>query len=397
VTPPDAPEPAAAAAVVDDHDGPAEARLRWSETARELATLLLSGAGVDDALRAVVTRVSELTNADMAGVLMPSVDDDCSMTIVTAVGRAADDYEGVRLPMNGTYLGAVHEAGQPRLIEDISTMPVIGRRAAVVGELTAAFGPGMTAPLGDAPGGGLLAVLRSSGREPFSRQDLELLSAFASQAAVVLALARAHERERDLQLQADRERIARDLHDHVVQRVFATALSLDRLGRSVEADHPDMAARLSRSVDDLHGTIVRIRTSIFELHESEGTSSAAVRARLADVVRSVAEGHELQPELRIHCENDNLRPDLVLDLVAAVRELVTNVVRHAEAQQVSVSVAVSDAVCVTVTDDGRGLPRHPVRSGLANLAARAERRGGTLDCRSSGSGTEIRWTVPLTC
>jgi signal transduction histidine kinase len=382
--------------VTDDPDRAdrVETRLRWSEAAMELATSLLSGADPDDVLRVVATRVSALTQADMAGVLAPSVD-DCSMTIVTAVGLAADDYEGVRLPLNGTYLGALHQSGTPRLYDDISTMPVIGRRAAAVVELTGTFGPGMTAPLGDAPGGRLLAVLRSSHREPFTSQDLDLLSAFAAQAAVFLELARARERQRVLQVQADRERIARDLHDHVVQRIFATALSLDRFGRSLEADHPDIAARLSRTVDDLHGTIVRIRTSIFELHEAGGTSSADVRARLADVVRSVAEGHDLQPDLRIHCENDNLPSDLVLDLVAVVRELVTNVVRHAEAQRISVTVTVADTVGVTVTDDGQGLPRLPVRSGLANLAARAERRGGTLDCRSSGSGTEIQWMVPL--
>ena len=373
----------------------ADSRRRWGQAATEMATALLSGADPDEVLRAVSTQVLSLTRADMAGVLAPSVDDPATMTIVAAVGQGADDYEGVRLPLTGTYLGALYEAGVPRVMEDISTMPVIGHRAAAVVELTASFGPGMIAPLGNAPGRGMLAVLRASGREPFPADDLDLLAAFAAQASVVLELARAQQRERRLQVQADRDRIARDLHDHVVQRIFATALSLDRLGRSVEELAPEVAAGLSARVDELHGTIARIRTSIFELHEAEDASAADVRHRLAEVLRSVTDGHDVRPDLRIRSERDDLPPDLTLDVVAVVRELVTNVVRHAGAGRVTVTVEFADNACVVVTDDGRGLPPVHVRSGLANLADRAERRGGKLSTTSSPSGTEIRWSAPI--
>jgi signal transduction histidine kinase len=373
----------------------AEARRRWGQAATEMATALLSGADPDDVLRVVSDQVLALSNADMAGVLAPNFDDPETMTIVAAVGQDADDYEGVRLPMNGTYLGELHEAGLPQLVDDISTMPVIGHRAAAVVELTATFGPGMIAPMGNSPGRGMLAVLRSSGRESFDPDELDLLGAFAAQASVVLELARAQQRERRLQVQADRDRIARDLHDHVVQRIFATALSLDRLSRSLDPSRAETAARLSRSVDELHGTIARIRTSIFELHEAEDVSSAAVRRRLAEVLRSVTEGHEVRPDLRIRYERDDLPPDLVLDLVAVVRELATNVVRHARAQRLTVTVGVTEEVEVVVTDDGCGLPPVTVRSGLANLADRAERRGGHLTAVAAVSGTEIRWSVPV--
>jgi signal transduction histidine kinase len=372
----------------------AETRRRWGQAATEMATALLSGADPDDVLRAVSTQVLALTRADMAGVLAPSVGDPRTLTIVAAVGQGADDYEGVRLPLTGTYVGALYEAGDPRVMEDISTMPVVGRRPAAVVELTASFGPGMVAPMGHTPGRGMLAVLRASGREPFPPDDLDLLAAFAAQASVVLELARAQQRERRLQVQADRDRIARDLHDHVVQRIFATALSLDRLSRSMEPEQRDSAALLSRSVDDLHGTIARIRTAIFELHGSEDVSPAAVRKRLAEVLRSVTDGHEVRPDLRIRYERDDLPPDLVLDVVAVVRELATNVVRHADAQRLTVTVDVTDEVEVVVTDDGCGLPPVTVRSGLANLADRAERRGGRLTAVAAVSGTEIRWTVP---
>ena len=373
----------------------AETRRRWGQATTEMATALLSGANPDDVLRAVSTQVSALTNADMAGVLSPSVDDDESMTIVAAVGHAADDIEGVRLPLPGTYLGATQQAGVARLIEDINSMPVVGTRAAAVVEMTVGYGPAMLAPLGSSPGRGLLAVMRSLGREPFTPDELDLMAAFAAQASVVLELARAQERERVLQVQADRDRIARDLHDHVVQRIFATGLALDRISRSLEATTPDVAARISERVDELDGTIARIRSSIFELQEADDASPVAVRRRIGEVVRSVTDGHDLRPDLRIRHGVEDLSPDLVLDLVAVVRELVTNVVRHAGASRLTVAVTVAEDVTVVVTDDGCGLPAITVRSGLTNLADRAERRGGRLTTSSGDSGTEVSWSVPL--
>jgi signal transduction histidine kinase len=372
-----------------------ETRRRWAQATTDMATALLSGADPDEVLRAVTTRVSQLTGADMAGVLAPSLDDDGTMTIVAAVGQAADDVEGVRLPLAGTYLGATHRAGVARLIDDISTMPVVGRRAATVVELSAGYGPTLIAPLGSLPDRSLLVAMRAVGQPAFYPEDLDLLSGFAAQASVAIELARAQQRERRLQVQADRDRIARDLHDHVVQRIFATALSLDRVSRSLESEHADAAARLSRSVDELDGTMAEIRAAIFELHEEQGPEPPTIRRRLADVVREVTEAHPFQRDVRFRGPVDDLPRDLEPDLMAVVRELVTNVVRHAQAGRVSVTVSVGDDVTVSVTDDGVGLPGVTARSGLSNLADRAERRGGRLHTSAGVSGTEVSWTVPL--
>ena len=178
------------------HAERAEARRRWGQAATEMATALLSGADPDDVHPDGVHPGVGAHQRRHGRCHDPSADGDEYMTIVAGVGHAASDYEGVRVPLAGTYLGALYEAGVPRLIDDISTMPLVARRAAPSVELTAAFGPGMVVPLGKGPGRGLLAVLRSAGRERFTPDELDLLSAFAAQAAVVLELARAQQRER---------------------------------------------------------------------------------------------------------------------------------------------------------------------------------------------------------
>jgi signal transduction histidine kinase len=370
-----------------------EKRHRWGQAATEMATALLSGADPDDVLRAVSTRVSDLTGGDMAGVLTPSADDDGTLTIVAAVGHYGDDVEGVRVPLAGSYVGPTLAAGVPRLIEDISTMPVVGRRAAVVVELTTGYGPAMIVPLGTGSDRGLLVTLRRRGAPGFDAEDLASMATFATRASVVLELARTQQRERRLQLQTDRDRIARDLHDHVVQRIFATALSLDRLSRVLQPEQPEAADRLCRIVDELDGTMAEIRAAIFELHQEDGPRSA-VRSQLADVVRQVTEGHDLQRDVRFRGQVDDLPREIVPDLVAVVRELVTNVVRHAGACRVTVTVGSADEVTVAVADDGTGLPEVTARSGLANLADRAERRGGRLTTFAGPSGTQVCWAVP---
>ena len=372
-----------------------ETRARWGQTGTEMATALFSGADPDDVLRAACSRVSELTGADMTGALTPSVDDDAALTIVAAVGPAGDDVEGVRVPLAGSYVGPTLEAGVPRLIADISTMPVVGRRAAVVVELTASYGPAMIVPLGTPRDRGLLVVLRRRGAPPFLPDDLDALAAFAARASIVLELARTQQRERRLQMQADRDRIARDLHDHVVQRIFATALSLDRLSRALQPQDAAAAERLSQSVDELDQTMAEIRAAIFELHGEDGPEAATVRSSLAEVVRQATEGHDLRRDVRFRGPVDDLPRDLVADLVAVVRELVTNVVRHAAATRVTVTVGSANEVTVAVADDGIGLPEVTARSGLANVADRAERRGGRLRTSAGQSGTQICWTVPF--
>jgi signal transduction histidine kinase len=378
------------------HALPGDRRQRWAELGTELAVALLSGSEPEDALRTMAGQVRLLTRADVAVVLSPSPDDPADLTITIAEGPAVDDVEGVRIPLPGTRLADTYAGGGIRVFDDVTVLPLVGRRAAVVVELTEGYGPAMFVPLGQLPGRRLLAVLRVAGSPPFDADEPELMAACAGRCATLLDLARAQELSRRRQLQGDRERIARDLHDHVVQRIFAIGLSLDRIGRSLEPGHPDAAARLSRIVDDLDATITDIRTAIFELHRTDVVEFPTPSEQLADVVRQATEGQSVHCSVRVQGPVDELAHELLLDVVAVVRELVTNVVRHARATRTTVLVrAGKKTLHVAVTDDGTGLPAVTVRSGLANLADRAERLGGQLSTATAASGTEVRWTVPL--
>ncbi|MGY1619973.1 GAF domain-containing protein [Geodermatophilus sp. SYSU D00691] len=372
----------------------AEQGRNWFLAGTEVATSLLSGAEPEDVLHDIADRVRVLAGADLAGVLVPGEDDD-HLRVAAASGPGAADMEGVRIPLHATHVGEVYRSRTPTAIDDVSSDPVLGRHAEVAVEITRTLGPAFMTPFGQPPALGLVVAMRRKGREPFELGPHHPIVAFVTRAALAMELARSQRRERRLQVQADRDRIARDLHDHVVQRIFATVLSLDRLSRSLEASQPGIASRLGRSIDELDATIAEIRAAIFELQEDDD-AAATVRRQLAEVVRGITEGRPLRRDLRLRGELDTLPRDLVPDLVAVVRELVTNVVRHSGAHRVTVAADVDGDgdVHVIVTDDGTGLPEVYARSGLANLADRAARRGGRLDVSSGQAGTEVRWTVP---
>ena len=363
----------------------------------DLAAHLLAGTDPETGLRLLAAQVREVTGADIAVVLAPSVDDPADLTIAVAEGAGADDIEGVRIPLPGTLLGKTYTDGESRVFTDVRVLPIVGRRAAVVVELTEGYGPAMFVPVGDLPGRRLLAVLRDAGSPPFDPEDPPLMAACAVRCAVLLDLACAQEESRRRELESDRERIARDLHDHVVQRIYAIGLSLDRIGRGLEAAHPDAAARVGANVDELDATIADIRTAIFELRSDDASGLPPPSERLADVVRQVTEGQPVQCSLRLQGPVDGLPTDLLPDLVAVLRELVTNVVRHARATRATVLVrAAPSELHVVVTDDGVGIADVGARSGLANLAYRAERLRGQLTIATApSSGTEVGWTVPL--
>ncbi len=373
-----------------------ERRRAWLQAATEVSTALLSDDDLDAVLRTLVHRAAADADADGAALLVPTEDDPATLTIVAAAGPLSAELEGVRMPLADTYVGRVHRSGRAELVEDVRADPVLGRHAEVAVELARGKRSAVVVPVGTAAG--TIVCLRTTEREPFDAEVLDALTSAAGQVAVALELAHSRRRERQLQVQADRERIARDLHDHVVQRIYATALSLDRVARSLEPVDPCTARRVARSVDELDETITQIRSAIFELHGTRAVPMALGR-RLADDVTRGTEGSGVCSRVQLSGDVDGLPGALAHDLLAVVRELVSNVVRHASATRVTVGVDAgsgpADDVVVVVSDDGRGLPAAVARSGLANLEERARRRGGGL-ALAGGRGTTVTWRVPRT-
>jgi signal transduction histidine kinase len=247
---------------------------------------------------------------------------------------------------------------------------------------------------------GVLILLWGDEHGMLPRGGLDLAGSFASQAAVTLVLAQARGEHERLAVYEDRDRIARDLHDLVIQRLFAAGMMLQSTTR-IEGV-PDAAAdRVSRAVDELDETIKEIRQTIFALHEPvEGPSSSA-RGR---VLRETAQSAALlgfEPAVRFAGPVDSmLTVDTMDQLVAALREALTNAAKHANAKRVEVIVQIERGdVILLVTDDGIGVAVSGPgrRSGVANIAARAQDLGGScrLERVYDHGGTRLTWRVPL--
>ncbi len=244
---------------------------------------------------------------------------------------------------------------------------------------------------------GNLYLTDKQSAEVFSDIDEELTVALAAAAGVAIENARLHARVRDLALLEDRERIAMDLHDTVIQQIFATGMSLQATSRL--ADQPDVAQRIQNAVEDLDATIRQIRSSIFALSAAR-SAGPSLRARVLEVITDAAKALPAEPHVQFAGPVDTLVGGQLADeLIVSLRELLSNVARHAQASAIAVDVAVDD-VCVTLTvaDDGVGLPAATGGGGrgLGNLATRARRLRGSFEIGPRAhAGTVAVWRVPL--
>ncbi len=243
---------------------------------------------------------------------------------------------------------------------------------------------------------GNLYLTEKAGGAPFDEIDEELAVGLATTAGVAIENARLHGRVGELRVVEDRERIARDLHDTVIQRLFATGLSLQ--GAAARTTDAELAPRLEQAVADLDDTVRHIRTTIFELQRRQ-LPGASLRQELLDVIDEVAEPAQLPRQVSFEGPIDLTVPrSMGDDIAAVVREAVSNVVRHAGAQHVTVRVAVTGtSLQIDVDDDGCGpTTGGDAGLGLENLRARAERRGGTARLEAgNGGGASFTWLVPL--
>jgi signal transduction histidine kinase len=246
---------------------------------------------------------------------------------------------------------------------------------------------------------GNLYLTDKQSSDAFTDIDEELTIALAAAAGVAIENARLHARVRDLDLLADRERIAMDLHDTVIQQLFATGMSLQATSRV--AGDPEVNSRIQQAVDDLDTTIRQIRSSIFALSASTRSTPTDVRARMLDVIADTSDALGFEPRIQFSGPVDSsTTPSMAEELLVSLREALSNVARHAEATAVDVQIGVeSDQLVLRVTDNGVGAPAGSMSSagrGLGNLSKRARRLGGSFELKAGDpGGTIVEWRVPL--
>ena len=241
---------------------------------------------------------------------------------------------------------------------------------------------------------GVLLVARMAGGPRFAPSDLEMAADFAGQASLAMQLARARASEQRMLLLEDRGRIARDLHDHVIQQLFGTGLELQSVAGSIES--PVDRERILRSVTNLDTAVTQIRTVIFALSAREDTRDS-VRHRIIDLANDLASGLQKTPTVAFTGPVDLvITGSLADDVVAVTREALSNAARHANAEQTGVTLDVADGMIhLVISDNGGGITDPSRRSGLANLEERATARGGSFVVDTGAGGTRVGWSVPI--
>jgi signal transduction histidine kinase len=367
----------------------AKTRQQWLQATAAITRRLLS-ADPGRPLDFIAERSRAIAGADVVTVLLPIPGKPDELRVEVAVGAGAADLIGVRVRLAGSLSGRVFRTGEPLRYSNAHEAEPL----AFVAGGTLDIGPVLVLPLLGSQQAvqGVLTVARLSGRSAFTAEDLEMAAGFANQASIAIELHEARTEQQRAVMFADRERIAADLHDHVIQSMFAAGLTLQSV--ATRLDPGPMTDRILGAITTLDDTIRRIRTSIFELQQEPNRASIGVRGRLLDAVADLTPALGFEPILRIiDLTPDRLSEDVAADLVAVLHEALSNVARHAGAGVVDVDVTMrGDGITVDVRDDGRGMGAATRRSGLANLRRRAERHDGTLTITDSEpTGTHLCW------
>ncbi|WP_070901586.1 two-component system sensor histidine kinase DosT [Mycobacterium tuberculosis] len=367
-----------------------ESRTReaWIEATRDIGTQMLAGADPAMVFRLIAEEALTLMAGAATLVAVP-LDDEApacevdDLVIVEVAGEISPAVKQMTVAVSGTSIGGVFHDRTPRRFDRLDL--------AVDGPVEP--GPALVLPLRAADTvAGVLVALRSADEQPFSDKQLDMMAAFADQAALAWRLATAQRQMREVEILTDRDRIARDLHDHVIQRLFAVGLTLQ--GAAPRARVPAVRESIYSSIDDLQEIIQEIRSAIFDLHAGPSRATG-LRHRLDKVIDQLA-----IPAL--HTTVQYTGPLSVVDTVlanhaeAVLREAVSNAVRHANATSLAINVSVEDDVRVEVVDDGVGISGDITESGLRNLRQRADDAGGefTVENMPTG-GTLLRWSAPL--
>jgi signal transduction histidine kinase len=370
---------------------------RWIQASAEVTTRLLSGSEPGEVLADVTRQALELSGADLAVLALPD-DEGRRLTIMYAEGDGAAPTRGLVLPTGQSLSGAVLASGERLTSADFAADE---RASQAARGAMSQIGPAVVFPLG-APGNvrGVLTVGRRHGAAPFPPAQAGVAASFAAQAGIALELAASRADAERLSLAEDRERIGRDLHDLVIQRLYATGMSLESTMSMIT--RPEVASRVTNAVDAMDETIKDIRATIFALQAPETASGPDLRGDIVSLVEEMTDMLGFDPSLRLGVGlGAQVGPEVAEEALAALREALSNAARHADASQVDVTVEVDPGgmLAVRVTDNGTGIPAEGRRSGLRNLERRAEKLGGELrlgpaDPGAPAPGTSLEWRVP---
>ncbi|MFJ4775143.1 GAF domain-containing sensor histidine kinase [Streptomyces sp. NPDC088762] len=372
-------------------------RERWIDGSVAVTTALLSGGDADDALAVVAEQARHLADSAAGIVMLPA--EEGGMEIVAVSAEDAATSLGLVIPAESPVVERLLQ-GEPVFVDDAATDP------RMISKLTSRYGPCMMLPLHS--GGRVLGALvtpRGRGKRPFSEDERTLATQFASQAALALMMAEAQRDRERLAVFEDRDRIARDLHDLVIQRLFATGMMLE--GAQRRSIVPEVRDGVGKAVDELDVTIQEIRTAIFALQQGPAEAPSGLRTRVLREINMAAVPLGFKPAHRFLGPIDTAVGELVgKNLIAALREALSNAFRHADASRIEVvvdsTVTLADGrpgVRLEVADDGVGIPEGGRRSGLRNLRRRAEALGGSSSygpgLGEDGGGTTLVWEAPL--
>ncbi|MEU1571268.1 GAF domain-containing sensor histidine kinase [Streptomyces collinus] len=368
-------------------------RERWLRASAEITHSLMSGGERGEVLALIAERAREITGAALAVVALPMADTD-SLTVELAIGQKAEAHRGLVLPVSGSLIGQAFFDAVPVSTPDISR----DERVATGPQRFTGLGPAVAVPIGSGDGlRGVVLLVREAGRKVFAEQETEPLQGFAAQAAVAMELAERRSDAEQIAVLEDRDRIARDLHDLAIQRLFATGMTLQSASRFIE--HAGASERVARAVDDLDETIKIIRSTIFGLRSRDEAAGPGLRARAIRVVGEAAPAMGFAPSVRMEGLLDTHVPKEIADhVVAVLSESLTNIARHARASRAEVVLETDGReVRLTVSDDGVGIPAEGRRSGLRNMTERARQLGGDLEWTSpAAGGTTLVWWAPVT-
>lgn len=364
----------------------------------EIANAALSSEDPAEMLHEIVAHAADLAGADL-GLLMTSGEDG-TLTVEAAAGQTphnAGDPIGVVLSARSSAARAAHR-GVPIVVEDFTTDP---RTAPYVPRELRGYGPFAVAPFGNAVRKlGALAVYRRSGAASFEPAMVDVLTAFAAQAGTVLVLAEGATARERLAVYQERERVARELHDVLVQRLYGTGMQLDLVTRHLEDKLTQSDRdRLTDAVDQLDTAIAEVRATVRALRGTEPTQqqSPDLGESIRAEVDTAGELLGTTPSLVVDGDTSRVPVSLADHVRAAAREALSNVVRHSGATRLHVALLIrADTLRLVVRDDGCGIPPGVSKRGLRNISDRAAAAGGRCSIRSSArSGTILRWQVPL--